>query len=80
MQTDEENTRWVEVWALNSVDYYDRLLKAADQGADDLRELVEQLWDNPPEDSTEYYQAREMAHDDYDRVDWQEVANTLLNR
>lgn len=80
MQTDEENTRWVEVWAVNSVPYHARLMDAAEDGPEALRELVEnELWNNPPDGTTEYYQAREMTNSDYDRVDWTEVATTLHN-
>lgn len=80
MQTDEENTRWVEVWAVNSPEYYDRLVNVAEDGPDALRGLVEELWRDAPDGSTEMYQAREMRHGDYDRVDWQEVTDTLLNK
>lgn len=79
MQTDEENTRWVEVWAVNSVDYHGQLQDAATEGPEELRGLVEQLWKSADDGTTEHIQAREMTDSDYDRVDWAEVAKTLLD-
>jgi hypothetical protein len=78
MQTDEQNTRWVTVWAVNSPDYYDRLQATAAGGPDALRALVEQIWKDAPDGTPEYYQARAMSHDDYDRVDWTEVVTDLI--
>lgn len=77
-QTDEQNTRWVAVWAINSPEYYGQLQDVAADGPDALRELVKRIWTNAPDGTTEYYQAREMAPGDYDRVDWSEVASDLI--
>ncbi len=79
--TTEENTRWVETWAVNASDYYGELLDAANDGPDALREYVYKLWSNATEDgdnSGTWYQAREMSESDYDAVNWSEVAATLL--
>lgn len=77
-QTDEQNTRWVAVWAVNSPEYYGQLQDVAADGPDALRALVERVWKEAPDGTTEYYQAREMAHSDYDRVDWSEVVADLI--
>lgn len=78
--TDAENTRWVEVWAVNASDHYGDLQAAASEGPEALRELVYELWTNAKEGgdhSGTYYQAREMSEADYELVDWAEVAETL---
>jgi hypothetical protein len=80
--TDAENTRWVEVWAVNAGDHYAALQSAASDGPDTLKEFVHNVWTNATEDKHEngaYYQAREMSEADYDSVDWTEVAATLLS-
>lgn len=79
--TTEENTQWVETWAVNAADYYGALQDAASDGPDALRELVHQIWTDATEENHAnggYYQARHMSEADYDSVDWSEVASTLL--
>lgn len=78
MVTDKENTRWIEVWAVNDPEHYGTLQAAAEEGPDALRAEVERIYKNAPPESQAWYQAKEMSDSDYGRVDWQEVADSLL--
>ena len=73
----EENTRWIEVWVLNDIEYYGEALEKAKEGADVLRDYLTKVLQNAPKDSVAYTTAKEMRGSDYDKVDWAEVAETL---
>lgn len=77
-----ENTRWIEMWVVNDADYYfaaqeiARECQEADE-YEDLREFIERSLTSAKEGSAAWHTARELSAADYDRVDWQEIAESL---
>ena len=79
VDTMEENTEWVRVWAVNSLEHLPALQDAARKGADALQTCVREIWTTAPEDSETWYQGRDMSDADYDNTDWASLVDDVLD-
>jgi hypothetical protein len=76
--TEEENTRWIYVWAENDPAHHFELVEVAKGGPAALRERIEDVLKSAEPESTAWYTGREMTPGDYEDVNWKEVVATLL--
>lgn len=74
----KENTEWVSVWIVNDAEFYEPAREAARIGAAELGEFLTRTLQYAYPESAAWYTAREMSENDYDRVDWAEIASDLL--
>ena len=73
-----EVTRWVELWLINDGDYYPQALDLALAGeVEELGKWVSGVLRTARMPSAAWHTARELAPNDYARVDWADIARTL---
>lgn len=73
-----EVTDWVSVWLVNDSDTYFGALDAARCGdLETLESFVVETLKGAPEHSGAWYTAQELSANDYERIDWQDIADTL---
>jgi hypothetical protein len=78
--TPEANTRWVEVWIINDPVHQPTAMEEAEAGPKALEQYVTGVLRNAKPDSEPWYIARELSHSDYQTIDWEEIAATLLSK
>lgn len=72
-------THLVQVWIENDGEHIVDAQAYARQGADVLADHLTEILRQARRSSAPWQTAQELAPNDYDRVDWQGIANDLLS-
>lgn len=73
-----ENTEWVAVWIVNDGDYYFTAQEYAREGVDELAVYLTDVLHAASPNTGAWHTAQELSANDYERIDWQSIADDLL--
>lgn len=77
-QLDKEATDYVDMWINNDGDYYEAACELAATSIEDLANFLMDTLRDAPEGSAAWHTMRELSANDLQRIEWPEIAMSLI--
>lgn len=76
----EQNTDYITTWIVNDPDYQPEAMRLAEAGdMEGLENFIINSLREAPDGTGAYYTNREITDEDFDTVDWDEIAVCLMS-